>query len=163
MKKDNCPDAVIVHQLPTRLRLKVPAKSGQLCYFEQAEKTLQQYAQIKKVRCNPRTASILLDFNSPLNEALFFSFTEKNQLLVQQQHVEKSRNKPLLTQVRAELSKADLLFKLKSSDNIDFDSAYFVSLVLFGFYQLSRGQVLGPASTLFSQAVHVIRATDKIP
>ena len=110
MKKDKCPGAVIVHQLPTRLRLKVPAKSGELHYFEQAEKILGQYTPIKKVRCNPRTASILLDFSAPLNEALFFDFTEKNQLFAQQQHIQGSSNKPLLTQVRAELSKADLLF-----------------------------------------------------
>ena len=154
---------MIIHELPGRLRLKIYSKSRDQSYFEQTAKALLQYPQLQKVQYNAVTASILIHSNEALEKRHFFSFAEDNQLFSQHTAAENNKTEPVAKQMADELSKADFILRAKSTGKLDLQSVYFLTFVVLGMYQMSRGQVLGPASSLLWHALQLIEPGNKAP
>ncbi len=57
------PSAYVEHQLPGRLRLRVPEKRGDREYFESVRKALSGHPAVGQLKVNPATGSILLHYN----------------------------------------------------------------------------------------------------
>lgn len=53
-------EAEIVHQLPGRLRLRVPQRRGDATYFGTLEHSLSRCPGVQSLEVNPRTGSVLL-------------------------------------------------------------------------------------------------------
>jgi hypothetical protein len=60
------PVANIEHQLPGRVRLRVPSKRGDVSYFERAVKELSRHPAVLELAASPLTGSITLLHSEPL-------------------------------------------------------------------------------------------------
>jgi len=54
------PDAYLSHAIPGRLRVKIPSKKGDSCYFDDVHTLMSEYEGIEKVVVNALTASVLV-------------------------------------------------------------------------------------------------------
>jgi hypothetical protein len=64
------PSAVVVHQLPGRVRLSIPEKRGDGDYFRMLCQRLSGVDGVRSVKTNAVAGSILLQFNGVLQEVL---------------------------------------------------------------------------------------------
>jgi hypothetical protein len=60
------PIAHIEHQLPGRVRLRVPSKRGDVSYFERAVKELSRHPAVWELIASPLTGTITLQYSEPL-------------------------------------------------------------------------------------------------
>jgi hypothetical protein len=60
------PVAHIEHQLPGRVRLRVPSKRGEVPFFERVVKELSKHPSIWELIASPLTGSITLQYSEPL-------------------------------------------------------------------------------------------------
>ena len=60
------PVAHIEHQLPGRVRLRVPSKRGEAAFFERIVKELSKHPAIWELVASPLTGSITLQYSEPL-------------------------------------------------------------------------------------------------
>jgi hypothetical protein len=60
------PVAHIEHQLPGRVRLRVPSKRGDVSYFERAVKELSRHPAVRELAASPLTGCITLLHSEPL-------------------------------------------------------------------------------------------------
>ena len=58
--------AHIEHQLPGRVRLRVPSRRGDVSYFERAVKELSRHPAVRELAASPLTGSITLLHSEPL-------------------------------------------------------------------------------------------------
>ncbi|GAC1431203.1 MAG: hypothetical protein NVSMB62_28320 [Acidobacteriaceae bacterium] len=120
--------AFIEHELPSRLRLKVPSKRGDKCFFNELVQRLTGLNGIAEVRANPVTGSILVRYQSG-TEALR-SILEQTGLL----------------DVRFMASTLNRERGAKVDADADANQALALGLSGLSFVQAARGQITGTAS-----------------
>jgi hypothetical protein len=64
------PIARIEHQLPGRVRLRVPSKRGDVPFFERAVKELSKHPAVWELVASPLTGSITLQYSEPLQAVM---------------------------------------------------------------------------------------------
>lgn len=70
------PKAYLVHQIPGRMRLRIPEKRGDSSYFESISKALSRHAGVEDLVTAPATASILIHHQEPA-EPIIASASER--------------------------------------------------------------------------------------
>jgi hypothetical protein len=60
------PVACVEHQLPGRVRLRVPSKRGDVSFFERAVRELSRHPAIWELAASPLTGSITVQYSEPL-------------------------------------------------------------------------------------------------
>lgn len=163
--------AIIEHALPGRVRLRFPAERGNVPFFEQLVALVSQYPAVREVRANPRTGSLLVRHSGSLDEigraAVQLGLVSDTALAQLKAGVAgKSVWKALLTQPR----NLSLLLltgigavrvlrgQVAGPASEQFWHAYQMwhrqmpqaaaILALLGMLQISRGKMLGPATSL---------------
>jgi hypothetical protein len=63
---DMVPVAYIEHQLPGRVRLRVPSRRGEVPFFEKVVRELSKHPAISELSASPLTGSIMLQYFEPL-------------------------------------------------------------------------------------------------
>jgi hypothetical protein len=61
-------DALVVSSLPSRLRLRVPARCGNRSYFEETLARVERVANVVSASANPTTGSLLVTYRGPFEE-----------------------------------------------------------------------------------------------
>jgi hypothetical protein len=61
------PAAHIEHQLPGRVRLRVPSKRGEVPFFEKVVRELSKHPAVHELTATPLTGSIMLQYSEPLH------------------------------------------------------------------------------------------------
>ncbi len=61
------PAAHIEHQLPGRVRLRVPSKRGEVPFFEKVVRELSKHPAVHELTATPLTGSIMLHYSEPLH------------------------------------------------------------------------------------------------
>ena len=150
------PVAHVAHMVTGRVRIKVPSRRGDVEYFTVLYEELLDYPALVDVRVNPGTGSIIINHDAPSLEQLK-SFAEEMQLF----NLERTDYKPevLLERVSLSLKGIDEGIKKYTGGDIDFRSVVFIILIGVAIKQLTRGHVVGPASTLIWQALGMILST----
>jgi len=150
------PVAHVAHMVAGRVRIKVPSRRGDVDYFTGLYEELLDYPALVDVRVNPGTGSIIVKHDAPTLESLK-SFAEEMQLFT----LEGIDYKPevLLERASVSLSGIDEGIKKFTGGDIDFRSVVFIILLGIAIKQLTRGHVVGPASTLIWQALGLILST----
>jgi len=64
---DMIPVAYIEHQLPGRVRLRVPSRRGEVPFFEKVVRELSKHPAIRELSATPLTGSITLHYFEPLH------------------------------------------------------------------------------------------------
>jgi hypothetical protein len=168
------PVAHVEHQLPGRVRLRVPSKRGDVSYFERAVKELSRHSAVWELAASPLIGSITLQYSEPLqaimeaaaNLALFETVEPKPGVKTRQprQADRLSRDASLAGHVAAGLTGLSLyqaahgyvVGNAVESFWLSFSAQKIIGrpdlalmFAAFGAWQILRGQLLGSASSLF--------------
>ncbi|WP_414474705.1 HMA2 domain-containing protein [Microvirga sp. M2] len=174
------PIAVVEHQLPGRARLRISSKKGDATWFASLVEQLASHPKIDELHANPRTGSILIRHQKPLDlrELLttigsLIEITAEGPDLISAPapQIEALAAAPAALDVVATgllgLSAFQAVYGQPLGAAVEhFWSAYGSARVLrspplavgfaaLGFYQLMRGQVIGSAASLLYYALTV--------
>jgi hypothetical protein len=139
------PAAHLIHRTHERMRLRIPARRGQVPYFEQLVAGLAGLPGIDRIETNPATGSILL--SPAVDVAPLAQHAERAGLFVLATDTIAAAV-PLATGLARSFQGVNLQIRQLSGGNLDLASVGFLTLVGAAVLQLQRGHVLGPASTL---------------
>lgn len=130
--------AEIVHQLGTRLRLKVAERRRDLPWFVQLYEELRVIPGVSEVRVNPSTGSALVHFERGRGESVAAEIAGLPQIALE--------SPPAALRALSQTSSA--LDAATQRGVNDLRLVLFLLTLLISVYQLSRGQYLAPALTL---------------
>jgi hypothetical protein len=184
------PAAEIVHRIPGRMRLRVPAHQHDNAFFQRAEQTLAGITGIRRVRANPRTGSLLVEHDgietavlaAARDLGLFTAAPPARSMPVPHANPSTSKGAMLgaspLNLVALGLAGAGVMQLARgevvgsASENLwNAYGLYAVTrqrwplafLVPFGLLQILRGEVLGSAISLFLYAFSARRMAQHRP
>lgn len=144
------PQAYVVHETPSRLRLRIPARRRDKAYFVAALRLLCEKMPTARIDANPLTASILISgANAPqLLEALDgagpFRLSREPESQV--------------GQLGRELQGLNRRLLNLSAGRVDARAYIVLALLVSAMVQIARGRVFAPAVTLLWYAGEAIRA-----
>jgi hypothetical protein len=172
------PVASIEHQLPGRVRLRVPSKRGDGPFFDKVVRELSKHPSLHELTASSLTGSIILHYREPLQpittaaaeQKLFETGrSEPQKHAGRSKHVSRSRESSglagataaglsglgLFQVVRGNVlgSAVENLWHAFGAQRIFGRSDIAVVFVALGIYQLLRGQAFGAASSLFFYAM----------
>ncbi|MEK4032621.1 hypothetical protein WOC76_03185 [Methylocystis sp. IM3] len=144
------PQAYVVHETPSRLRLKVPARRHDKAFFGAAARMLSERAPAARIDANPVTASILIC--GPDSARLIRELDEGGPFRLSTEP--ESQIGELGREMQA-LNRRLLNF---SAGRIDARAYIVLALLVSAMVQIARGRVFAPAVTLLWYAGEAIRA-----
>ncbi len=124
--------AFIEHELPGRIRLRIPSRRGDRPFFEAAGKRVAELPGVRSLRANPLTGGLLIEHRT--SRDAIASFAREHGLF--------DLSAPVAVPVRHEAATV----RLPSAALPAPLSLAAAGLAGAGLYQLARGQVLGSAS-----------------
>jgi hypothetical protein len=159
--------AIIEHQLPGRLRLRIPTRRGDVSFFQGIVHALSECPDVKEIDATPLTGSILIR-HSGSAQAITAAATERKLFEVGNQ-LDKAAPDPLASSGPLGAAATGLaglaVFQVARGQAIgnaaeNFWNAYGAQRILgrseiaagfamVGMFQLLRGELLGSASSLF--------------
>jgi hypothetical protein len=170
------PIAIVEHQLPGRVRLRIPSKRGDTEWFRTVIHQLAEDPSVHEARANPETGSILFLHTGPVDQIALLA-PERGILDIQPPAAAASAPRPegeftadsrLLEAASAGFTGLGI-YQLRQGRPIGnavehFWHAYTALRILqspglamtyaaLGLYQVTRGQLLGPAGSLFFYAI----------
>lgn len=151
------PKADVVHQVPGRIRIRVPSERGNSAFFAEVSRQLGECPGVTGVETNPVTASVLLRHTSPL--AGILGFTKERGMF----QVEEAKRVPLQKLAATNLEGVSRNLQLIAGEEVDLNSAILVVLTGMAIHQAIKGNVLAPAATLIWYALSMLRADETKP
>jgi hypothetical protein len=159
---ENHPSAYIKHQLPGRVRLKIPQKRGDFGYFDRIAELFTGCPGITQLQLNPPAASILICHEIEIDFLNFTEFAQANGLFtIVEQPYEETFTIPYLPIPKLTstgLNRIDESLMDLSQGRLDGRSLLFLSLIGLAVRQMAKGHIMGPASTLLWYAFSVLKA-----
>jgi hypothetical protein len=172
------PVAYIEHQLPGRVRLRVPSRCGEVPFFEQVVRELSKHPAMRELTATPLTGSITLRYFEPLHAIIAAAADQRlfeTSRLEPQSNVRRSKPAAGLregsgladgiatglsglslfqaTQGTVFGSAAENLWHAFGAQRILGRPDIAVAFAVLGIYQILRGQLFGSASSLFFYAL----------
>lgn len=158
----NEPFAYIKHQLPGRVRLKIPQKKGDFHYFDRIAESLAGCTGITRLQLNPPAGSILICHDIETHFLNISEFAQTNGLFtIIEQPEEEAFTIPYLPipmLASTGLNRFDESLMDFSRGRLDGRSLLFLGLIGLAVRQITKGHILGPASTLLWYAFSVLKA-----
>jgi hypothetical protein len=177
-RADMIPVAYIEHQLPGRVRLRVPSRRGEVPFFERVVRELPKDPAIRELAASPLTGSITLHYVEPLQPIIAAAAHQRLFAigrLEPQSNVSEAKRASRLgessgstdgitiglsglslfqaTQGSVFGSAAENLWHAFGAQRILGRPDIAVAFAVLGIYQLLRGQLFGSASSLFFYAL----------
>lgn len=147
------PVAHVAHAVPGRVRIRIPSKRGDTEYFAKLQERLETFPAIIALRVNPKTGSVLIEYDDTSLAQLKESTIESSLFSLEELDYEP---KAVWQRASSGFEVMDSRIKKLTRGDIDLRSVLFIGLVTMGIRQLTKGQVMGPAMTLFWQALGLI-------
>jgi len=158
---ENQPSAYIKHQLPGRVRLKIPQKRGDFRYFDRIAKLIADCPGITQLQLNPSAASILICHGTETHFLNIAEFAQTNGLFtIIEQPEEETFSIPYLPIPKLTstgLNRLDESLMAFSQGRLDGRSLLFLALIGLAVRQMTRGHVIGAASSLLWYAFRVLK------
>ncbi len=148
------PAALPVHRIAGRTRLRIRAQRGDAGYFEHVAEELSTCPGVRSVRVAPRTASVLLEHEAPLEAIGQFAATRG---LFEIDATPKEA-RPLLPRLYAEVQAVDRAMRERTEREWDLETLAFFGLAAAGAYQIARGHVFPAGITMVAQAAQLLAA-----
>lgn len=149
---ENQPSAYIKHQLAGRVRLKIPQKRGNFRYFDRIAELFADCPGITQLLLNPPAASILICHVTETDFLNIAEFAQTNGLFtIVEQPEEETFTIPYLPIPKLTstgLKHLDESLIDFSKGRLDGRSLLILALIGLSVRQMTKGHVLGPASTL---------------
>jgi hypothetical protein len=156
------PSAFIKHQLPGRVRLKIPQKKGDFRYFDRIAESFAECLGITQLQLNPPAASILICHrtDTPFQDIVEFAETKSLFSLTEMPKDYEAitiPNLPLATLTSTGLSRIDKSLLSFSHGRLDGRSLLFLALIGLAIHQITRGNIMAPAASLLWYALDVLK------
>jgi hypothetical protein len=158
---DNPPFAYIKHQMPGRVRVKIPPKKGDFRYFDRIAESFADCPGITQLQLKPSAASILICHGTETDFLNITEFAQTNGLFTIIEQPEEALTIPYLPipmLASIGLNRLDESLMNFSRDRLDGRSLLFLALIGLAVRQMTKGHLLGPASTLLWYAFSVLKA-----
>jgi hypothetical protein len=142
--------ARVAHETVGRARLQLASRRGDKDFFERLSQQLSRVGQVQKVRANPETGSVVLEFSGTLDDVIASSDG------AEPIELERSSFKISAPQ-QPPVAARDKTFRIVSGHDIN---PMLMAAVLFGavgVVQTLRGKVMIPALTAFWYAANAFR------
>jgi hypothetical protein len=158
---ENHPSAYIKHQLPGRVRLKIPQKRGDFHYFDRIAELFTGCPGITQLQLNPSAASILICHMTETDFLNIAEFAQTNGLFtIVEQPEEETFTIPYLPIPKLTstgLNRVDESLMGFSQGLLDGRSLLFLALIGLAVRQMTKGNVMGPATTLLWYAFSLLK------
>lgn len=155
------PAAYVKHQLPGRVRLKIPQKRGDFGYFDRMAELLADCATITQLQLNPPAASLLICHAPDRNFSTIAEFAQTQGLFfVTEQQPEAMLLIPPLPIAKlasAGLNRIDESLLEVSQGRLDGRTLLIMALIGLSVRQMSRGNMMGAASSLIWYAFRLLK------
>jgi hypothetical protein len=148
---DEVPIATVVHAMPGRARVRVLAKMGDEAFFSELGRAVGAHPDVREVRCNVGTASVLIVHQGPLEPIL--------KRLVVQGYVRLAPQGPkhsALHRLEFALERGNERLVAQTQGAVSFETLTFLAMFAAGLWQLKRGKFLPAGMTLFSYAYEAL-------
>jgi hypothetical protein len=150
------PIAHVIHQIPGRVRLKLPNNRGDQAVFERLVEGLEGHAGVNEVTADSRTGSLLIHHAAPLADIL--SFAEQTDLFTLGDQLKWRDN--LATRTRTHLRVLDERIARLSEGRLDLRSLLILIFLGLTLTQVLRGQILPPAGPLLWYTTRLLGTED---
>ena len=155
------PSAYIKHQLPGRVRLKIPYKKGDFGYFERMAETFARCRNLTQLQLNPLAASILI-CHTPENDFKRIADFAKSQglfTLASEEDIAPLQifHPSLAAATALRMSRANGKLRQVSQGRLDGRSLLFFSLVGLAAHQATQGRIMAPAASLLWYALSLLK------
>jgi hypothetical protein len=149
--------AYIQHQVPGRLRIRVPARRGNVEYFAALARHLSALPGVERLEANHRTAGVLVVHDPGTTAERILNDAQHGGLLT----LHGAPGHTLTAAEKAGLGLQGLDSGLRNMTRGDLDARSLIlgAFVTMGVVQLTRGHVMGPAVTLFWYAYQIIASS----
>ncbi len=157
---ENHPSAYIKHQLPGRVRLKIPQKRGDFGYFDRIAKLFADCPGIIQLQLNPSAASILICHAAETQLRNIIKFAQTNGLFTitkQPKEIVSIPQLPIATLTSTSLNRFDKSLMDLSQGLLDSRSLFLLTLTGLAIHQITRGNIMTPAASLFWYAIELLR------
>ncbi|MCX7102819.1 MAG: hypothetical protein NTX38_15390 [Methylobacter sp.] len=154
------PGAYIKHQLPGRVRLKIPQKRGDFDYFERLAELFSDCPGITQLQFNPPAASLLICHGAETQFLHIAEFAHTNGLFTLIDPPEEIITIPHLPLARLTadgLGNMDELLMGFSRGRLDSRTLLIMALIGLAVRQGSRGNIMGAASSLIWYAFRLLK------
>jgi hypothetical protein len=150
------PTAFVSHQVPGRVRLRVPTMRHKEDYFTRLREQLAAIPGLLRLTTNTRTASVLIEYAGDLPSLT--QLGTDHQLF---QVGERPHPHSLSEWLFAAIKQPDQLLKKVSDGRVDATGVVALALTGLGVSQVFRGQALPAGMTLLLNARQLIREAGK--
>jgi Heavy metal associated domain 2 len=135
------PEAFIAHQIQSRIRLKIPSRKGDASFFAELRDRLVGLKQFEKVESNFTTGSVLL-VKEDCDVHQLARFADEEQLF----HLIFEETKPVTLKEQVAGPMAALSHQIRdfTDGELDLPGTIFIGLLLFGLYEIARGNFTAP-------------------
>lgn len=161
---ENHPSAYIKHQLPGRVRLKIPRKKGDFGYFDRIAKLFAECPGITQLQLNAPAASILICHITETDFLNIAEFAQTNGLFTITEQPEETFSIPYLPIPKFTskgLNRVDESLMDFSQGLLDGRSLLILALIGLAVRQMAKGHIMGPASTLLWYAFSLLKEENK--
>ncbi len=146
------PAAHLSHATTGRARVRIASKRGQAGYFSQVEQRLARLPGVRDVTVNPRTGSVLVKHTTSVDELI--AFAEREDLF--RLPLPGLEGPPLPQAFTDRIKALDRHLNTLSGGALDLRTASALTLLGIGVVQFLRGQIAGPATTMFWYATTLL-------
>jgi hypothetical protein len=147
--------AHVVHHIPGRARLRIPAKRHNHNFFEDVKRRLGQLDSVSHVSVNPASASVLVHYRGGIDQLLAEAAIKGlNEILDISEDLPPII--PAAAKMAQQLIQIDRQITELSGGGLDGRSAVLIGLAVAAIMQLFRGEIFGPAIPLIWYAAQAI-------
>jgi hypothetical protein len=153
------PSAYIKHQIPGRVRLKIPQKKGDLEYFGQIAELFADCPHITELQLNPTSASLLICHEITADFLNIADFARKKGLFTiidKPDDTFKIPNQPITKFASTGINRLDKSLSDFTQGFLDGRSLLFLALIGLAIRQMSKEHFLGASSSLLWYAFRVL-------
>lgn len=160
MKHNNMPKAFIKHQLPGRVRIKIPQKRGNEVFFEELAEVLAVCDSISQLQLNSQAASVLIVHTAPNFDeiAKFAADTGLFTLAADGDAEFQTPNLSLAGISSLGVAEVDKGMRKLTFGLVDMRTILFLGFVGLGIQEARKGHIMSPASTFWWRALELLNA-----
>ncbi len=156
------PSAYVKHQLPGRVRLKIPQKKGDAGYFARIAKLFAKFPGIIQLQFNTTSGTVLILHDEAESQFGNISeFAQANGLFrITEPPPEETfsiPHQPIATLTSTSLNRFDKSLIELSQGLIDSRSFFVLTLTGLAAHQITKGNIMTPAISLFWYAIELLR------
>jgi hypothetical protein len=133
-------EALIVHHIPGRIRLRIPSKRGDTAYFRKLEKQLANRGDLARVTATPRSGSLLISSSEEAIKRLIEEIETSKMSLV----IKRPVQIPLKERIAGPVRSVNRSVEEISGGDLDLADLLLVLLLGLGLYELLRGNFRNP-------------------